>query len=151
VRQVLRSDPFPFVTDGNARLAIRRARDRDSDPSAGRGMPDGVVEQDHYQLVEAVGVAWNLDATRCFQLEYLARRQSRGGTDGIRRDLIQTHRLVTNRRGVRGVFSCIRIRAGQQQQIVEQASHAVAFAANVVERGSEIGRTELATAETRLV
>jgi hypothetical protein len=116
---VLRGDPFPFVADGDARLAISRGHDRDSDPPTGRGMPDGVVEQDHHQLVEAVGVAGNLHAARRFELENLARRQRRGGAHGFRRDLVQAHRLVVNRGRAHGLLSCIRIRAGEQQQILE--------------------------------
>ena len=70
--EVLRGDPFPFVADGDACLPIRCARDRNSDPATGRGMPDGIVEQDHQQLVEAVRVAGDLDAARRLQLENLA-------------------------------------------------------------------------------
>jgi hypothetical protein len=116
---VVRGDPFPFVADGDTRLAVGRSRDRDSDPSAGRGMPDGVVEQDHHQLVEAVGIAGNLDAARRFQLENLARRQRFSRTHGLRRDLVQLHPLVANCGRTREVFSCIRIGTGEQQQIVE--------------------------------
>jgi hypothetical protein len=51
-------------------------------------MPDGVVEQDHHQLVEAVGVAGDFDPARRFQLENLARRQRLGGAHGFRRNLV---------------------------------------------------------------
>jgi hypothetical protein len=76
-------------------------------------MPDGVVEQDHHQLVEAVGVTGNLHTARRFELEHLARRQRRGGAHGFRRDLIQLHQLAANRGRGRGVFTSIRIGAGE--------------------------------------
>jgi hypothetical protein len=75
---VLRRDSFPLVANGDTRLAVGCGRDRDPDPPAGRGMPDGIVEQDHHQLVEAVGIAGNLDAAWRFELEDLTRRQRFG-------------------------------------------------------------------------
>ena len=113
-------------------------------------MPDRVVEQDHHQLVETVRVAGNLDAARRFQLEELTGRQCLGGAHRLRCDLVQPYSCAANRGRAPRVVSCIRIRAGEQQEVVEQPAHAVALAADVVKCGSEIGRVEPATAETRL-
>ena len=79
VGKVLRGDPFSFVADGDAHLAIGRGRHRDSDPATCRGVPDRVVEQDHHELVKAIRVAANFYAARRFELEHLTGRQRLGG------------------------------------------------------------------------
>ena len=76
---MLWGDPFPFVADGDTRLTIGRGRHRDPDPTACWGMPDRVIEQDHHELVKAIGIAMHLDAARRFELKHLTARQRVGG------------------------------------------------------------------------
>src|SRR5215213_7468059 len=113
-------------------------------------MPDRVVEQDHHELVEAIRVAVNLDAARRFELEYLTGSQRPGGAHRLRGDFVQPHPLAANWGGLVWLVPYVRIRAGEEEEIIEESPHAVAFAVDVVERGREIGRVEVATVETRL-
>jgi len=71
MRQVLGCDAVAVVANRKAGVTFGRCRDRNSNMTSRRRMPNGVVDQDHGELMETVGITEDFDRPRCFQYEVM--------------------------------------------------------------------------------
>ena len=134
VRQVLRPDPGAVVLDHERRRRRRPRATRDADPAVGRAVADGVVDEDHHQLAEPGGIAdddgrlrVDLDPDTAVGGRLAERRGAVG------RDVAEVDRHVLE-------LDRARIRAGQQQQVLDDRGHVADLVVDVLERRADRAR-----------